>query len=125
MGLWARLNRLVILAGHAAVAGIATSAESGMAVGVRAAIYTGGLSIQPCQWIGRWRWRFHLLKVVDRGVAVQPVGAASGYGGGGGGGGGAGGGAAGGAGAGGYILISYIGGADRYTSGSGTWVAPT
>jgi hypothetical protein len=51
--------------------------------------------------------------------------ASTNYGAGGGGGGGSAGTQTGGSGAGGYILITYISGADIYTSGSGTWVAPT
>lgn len=59
------------------------------------------------------------------GGAVGVAASATNYGAGGGGGGGFASGKAAGAGAGGYILITYIGGAVEFTSGSGTWTAPT
>lgn len=59
------------------------------------------------------------------GGAVGVAAASTDYGAGGGGGGGHASGSGGAAGAGGYILVAYLGGATEFTSGSGTWTAPS
>ncbi len=83
--------------------GLATSGANGSGGGGGASIYDRG----------------------GNGAAAANGGNAGSYGSGGGGAGGFAGGKSGGTGGGGYILLSWLGGSIEFTSGSGTWVAPS